>query len=350
MLIYFLPTILALGIVTSYEDIKEGKIRNKYLVAAILLGLFAHLILISFNINTLNILITSIAYACFVLIIGFLLWYFGWWNAGDAKLLAAFVFLTPITTYKHTTTQIPFLETGFNALIPIFIYLVLSLLINTSTKEKIDALKKTFEPQRLVTAIMAIFSISWLNLYLFNWLGIRPNIIFNILLIIFFMKLLQTLLKEQTFAFLVLVSILRIFLNTKHFTNRTFILSFVMMIIIYLIMMGFIAHLSEKYLHKTSIYDLRPGMVLAEGILTSGFKAQVNKLKDSEFVLTKRNPLTREDILKIQRWHSKGKLHFNEIDTHQTMVFAPHIFAGVMITIICEGNLIMFLKAALNMG
>ena len=35
MLIYwFLPMILFLGIVTSYEDIKFGKIRNKWVISA----------------------------------------------------------------------------------------------------------------------------------------------------------------------------------------------------------------------------------------------------------------------------------------------------------------------------
>jgi hypothetical protein len=118
-----------------------------------------------------------------------------------------------------------------------------------------------------------------------------------------------------------------------------------MMIIIYLIFMGFIKNLSENYIKKVSIYRLGPGAVLAEGILKSGITAPFRKHSREQYVLTKTTPLDEEEVLKIHSWHKQGKLHFNKIAIHQTMIFAPHIFLGVLITIICQGNVVLFLKA-----
>ena len=48
MLIYwFLPMILLLGIVTSYEDIKFGKIRNKWIILALAYSIAANIALFS---------------------------------------------------------------------------------------------------------------------------------------------------------------------------------------------------------------------------------------------------------------------------------------------------------------
>ena len=63
----FLPIILFLGIVTSYEDWKEGKIRNKWLLIAFGLGIVANVVLYSNGIITMNYLGQSLLYAFFAL-------------------------------------------------------------------------------------------------------------------------------------------------------------------------------------------------------------------------------------------------------------------------------------------
>ena len=124
---FFLPIILALGVLTSYEDIKLGKIKNKYLLIAAGIGFVIQCFLILFEIITVKYLLISIIYTIISLIVGFVLWYYGIWNAGDAKLLTILVFLTPPTIYKNVTTQLPFIDLFLNSLIPIFIYLLINM-------------------------------------------------------------------------------------------------------------------------------------------------------------------------------------------------------------------------------
>ena len=50
LITYFLPFIIALGLITSYDDIKKGKIYNKYIVASLIIGLLINIILYFLNI------------------------------------------------------------------------------------------------------------------------------------------------------------------------------------------------------------------------------------------------------------------------------------------------------------
>ena len=97
MLKIFIIPIVLLGIYTSYTDIKVGKIKNKGILAALLypatiyLIITLYLILGKVELNTLFLLETFINFLISSLI-GFFLWYFGLWHAGDGKL---FTTLTP---------------------------------------------------------------------------------------------------------------------------------------------------------------------------------------------------------------------------------------------------------------
>ena len=43
---YFLPAIIALGVITSYEDLKYGKIKNKYVISSLIYSLIVNIIVI----------------------------------------------------------------------------------------------------------------------------------------------------------------------------------------------------------------------------------------------------------------------------------------------------------------
>ena len=282
-------------------------------------------------------------YSLIALAIGAIMWHFKLWHAGDAKLFAVFVFLCPISIYQNTTTQLPFLEIGFNTLIPICFYLLFILLKNSTTKKKLTALKETLNPKNLGTAIIVIFSISWFNIYIFQWTKIEPNIITNILLIILILNILKLIFEEQTIYLLILISIIRVFLNTDYFTTKTFIFSFVILICIYLVILGFLKRLAEDFSKRVNINKLKKGMVLAEGILKGGIKAPIKKIKNAQYIVTKDTPLSQQDINKIKTWHGNGRLHFNTIKINKTIPLAPSLFAGVLMTIISSGNFLMFL-------
>ncbi len=95
--------IVAFGLITSYEDIRFNRIRNKWVLLAISFGVFVSIFVFISNPKLtipgggpylvefyLNVLCTFV--------LGYILWYTGLWSAGDAKLFLAYAFLIPITT------------------------------------------------------------------------------------------------------------------------------------------------------------------------------------------------------------------------------------------------------------
>ena len=105
MLIYFLPAIMLLGLITSYEDIKIGKIKNKYIFSAIVYTFVVYMLLMWFlslkGGLRLDYLIDLIVNCLFAIMYGFMLWRSGTWTTGDGKLFIAYAFLVPLTEYSN---------------------------------------------------------------------------------------------------------------------------------------------------------------------------------------------------------------------------------------------------------
>ena len=130
MLAYFLPAIMLLGIITSYEDIKEGKIRNKYIIFSIIYSLLIYFILIlmyslkgTLRGEYISGLIINIFFA---IIIGYAFWKSGVWTAGDGKLFIAYAFLVPLTEYSEGyVTFFPSMVLLVNFFVPFSIYMLI---------------------------------------------------------------------------------------------------------------------------------------------------------------------------------------------------------------------------------
>ena len=102
---YFLPFILFLGIITTYEDIRFGKIRNRWTITAIAYSLLAYSFIIIYNLinsalNHIYLLELSVNFI-FAILVGYGLWHFRIWSAGDGKLFISFAFLLPLSIYQY---------------------------------------------------------------------------------------------------------------------------------------------------------------------------------------------------------------------------------------------------------
>lgn len=136
----FLPVLFLVGIVTSYQDIKYGKIKNKWIVAGLVwgLGIYSasylwifigdHSIFLPKASNYISYLYLNYALinALISLAIGYGSWYFDMWSAGDAKLFFIFSLLLPLTYYSRTYLAFyPSFALLLNIFIPVLIYLLL---------------------------------------------------------------------------------------------------------------------------------------------------------------------------------------------------------------------------------
>jgi hypothetical protein len=113
----------------------------------------------------------------------------------------------------------------------------------------------------------------------------------------------------------------------------------------------FLFDLSEAFTEDVNIYRLKEGMIPAEAITKQGLKVKTKEYefltprKETAFFMRTNAGLTKEEIDRIKKAHLAGKMHFNELKIKQTIPFAPFLFLGTLITIICQGNIIVFLRS-----
>src|SRR3989344_8915751 len=164
MIIYFLPFIILFGVLSSRSDIKYGKIFNKHIIIFLLIGFILNLLLVFFYyfegipINY-SYLVELIVSSCLSLIIGILLWLIGFWTPGDAKLFFTYSFLIPLSIYNigyvHYFPQFNLLV---NTFVPLFIFMFFKLMLRSSRKDKIKALKNILNFKELIFLFIALFS------------------------------------------------------------------------------------------------------------------------------------------------------------------------------------------------
>jgi hypothetical protein len=146
----FLPIIFFICSVTSYQDFSFGKIKNKWIILGLCWGLLAYGFLFLWShaafflphwINPLTFSFALTAdYILKVLIntlisfvVGYILWYFRLWSAGDAKLFVVLTFLLPLDYYsKNFFLYFPSIILLINVFLPAFVYMTISSLVEFS--------------------------------------------------------------------------------------------------------------------------------------------------------------------------------------------------------------------------
>ncbi|MCX5712959.1 MAG: hypothetical protein NTY47_07900 [Candidatus Omnitrophica bacterium] len=142
-LVLFMPVILGLGIITSWEDLISSTIRNKWVLTVLIYSIciyFSVWIFKSANINQLfsykignavTCLSWNIDKWCINLLIGSLAAYFFWhykvWGAGDAKLFICYCALIPMGQYSKVYFNYYF--ASFFLLLAVFIPATVFLLV-----------------------------------------------------------------------------------------------------------------------------------------------------------------------------------------------------------------------------
>jgi hypothetical protein len=344
LIIYFLPTILALGIITSYEDIKEGKIRNKYVVVGLVLGVTTNLLLVLFNITTLEYLTRTAILFIASMIISLLLWYFGMWGAGDAKLFVTYALLVPISTYNNNT-PLPQTDLIINTIIPLFVYLIFFALLKSNKKHKIDAIKKTLRPRTLLFSLLVVFSLSWVTGTALTLLGIQSNYLLSLVAILTLSRILGQTLKEKTAYLFLAMAAARIALNTHQIISETFLMRFLILTLGYIITSAFIRNVGELYKDHIHVTQLKEGDIIADTITRDGRKV-IEKNISENMILLKADggPADRDTVRKISSLYKTNKLKFNKIMIRQKIRTAPFMFLGTMITLVCGSNIITFIR------
>ncbi len=363
MILWFLPGIILLGIITTYTDLKEGKIKNKHIILALAYTIIIYSILIFSGSGTIriNYFIELTVMCALSLITGFIIWYAGLWTAGDAKLFFAYSALIPLSVYKYGHIQY-FDSTNIlvNTFVPVFLYMFVTLMFKTNSKQKLHFLKKSFIPKQVLSMAVFLFAFGWLINIIFRIVKIPPDYFITIFILFIITLFFEKLTSLNFFKIVLIISILRLFLDPSVF-SLTFATRFLTLLIIFILLRFFTIYIGFYFFTKeVDIKLLQPGMAPAEAVYEEKgrYKKQEltfysllgyleEKTRQRRYIIeSKSEGLTEEDVKKLKKLEKQ--LGFEHLRIQQTTPFAPYIFTGVMLTIILQGNAFIAIRLLLR--
>ncbi|MFT4303228.1 MAG: A24 family peptidase C-terminal domain-containing protein [Candidatus Woesearchaeota archaeon] len=358
MLEYFLPIIILLGLITSYEDLFFGKIRNRDLMIAFFFGLIIYLYIILNQIlyQEAYISITLIIYILInlfiALMLGFFLWIIKFWSPGDAKLYAIYAFILPPITLNPAFNWFYIL---FNSFIPFLTYgMIITIRENLSYKT-LDEIHKKLNWKNIFETAINVFVITWLASELISLININNNIV-SIMIVSgilyyivrrFIIGIFFDLAKKNNEIIFwiigIILSSLRIIIEGRTILNFGFIIHFMLYYIIIATLRNHITSETKTlYNKKVHILNLKQGMVISDIIIKN---EDTYEIDEKEKIFSKINSefgpeLDNEKIKEMIKLYKKGKFKFNKLNVQKTIPFAPLMFAGIILTLIANGIII----------
>ena len=252
--------LILVGALTSYEDIKYGKIRNTWIISAFLYGIAVNIFFLKLELIDIHYMVKLLSNAIYSLIFGIILWHAGIWTPGDAKLFTAYVFLSinklSKNFYFFDLFVVTFAIAGF--------YVFISTLVKGASPLAGFNLKSVLRKFNIFYTAVFVFSFSWLIKVLMNFFNLNISII--VLSLIFYLFLIiseKTINIRFIMPLLVALSILRIFVDSSVF--RWDFIKYYLFILILILTIRFISAISHNlFTDKIPVEKLKPGMVIAE--------------------------------------------------------------------------------------
>lgn len=363
MILWFLPAILLLGLITSYTDMKEGKIKNKHIIFALIYGLVAYAILVFINWGQLRVgYFIELGIMCALsLITGFIMWHVSLWTAGDAKLFLAYTVLVPLSVYNYG--HIPYFDSTnilINTFVPAFLFLFTILLFKTSLKQKLLFFKKSLIPKQVVILTVFLFAFGWIVKIMFYFIKIPANYFLIMFVLFLLMALFEKITSLSMLKISLVIGVLRLFFDHSVFTP-SFLINFLILVLAFVIIRFFV--LSMGFYCFTKEMDtklLKPGMLPAETVFKekgeyrkqeiifySLFGYLEEKSKNKEYLIGPASEgLTEKDIKELRKLEKQPG--FEHLRVQQTIPFAPYLFLGVILTIIFKGNVFISFLSLLS--
>lgn len=363
VLYWLLPGIICLGILTTYTDLKESRIRNKHIVAALVYALIAYSIFVFLNLGTIRIgyFIELLIMCALSLTTGFILWYVGLWTAGDAKLFLAYSTLIPLSVYNYG--HMPYFDSTnilINTFIPIFLFLFISLLFKTSLKQKLFFLKKSFVPKQVIMLIVFLFAFGWIIKLMFLLTRIPVDYFLTMFILFILVTFFERVTSLSMFKIILLIGALRFFFDSSVFT-LSFWINFLSIVLAFVILRFFVLCMGFYYFTKeVDIKLLEPGMLPAESVYKEGreykkqelilyslFSYLEEKSKKRDYVIEPMSEgLTEKNIKELKKLEKRSG--FEHLRVQQTIQFAPYMFLGAILTILFKGNMVISIIAQLS--
>jgi len=379
----FLVPLFCIGAFCVYGDLKDGKIRNKYIIIGLswVIVLYLSLFLYTYfglqQISNLQYISELLTNGVIALIVGYVLWYFNLWAAGDAKLFTIYAFLIPLEFYAKS--YFPYFP-SFALLVDIFMLILLFLvgkMIILRTKNfirKIQANYSSWSPmeffKKLVLKIKkpdfflpGILRIGKLLLTYFSIFFIVQLISGHLNLLLakvitepVFICLLFFLAQRYVFKFVLKYKILNLVVTLVGIGGAIYLFAFnqgfvfwrlmKMVIFLMLFISGFIkllnSHIEHYETRTIKVSQIKPGFfVSSNNILRMSKMIQAAKMNTGFGPMESDGINVRQAALIKTLFKGKPKA---EISIYNTFPFAPFIMAAALISVATQNSFLPLLS------
>ena len=361
----------------TYTDLRERKIKNFCSYGLIYAGILGQVISVMLgNSGLLNSIITVVGGFLIVLV----LYWFGIFAAGDAKLVWGAALLMPVGLFSESMAFAQYTPTSLiiNIFVQYCVILVTYLCLKTNVQQKWQAFMLIFQQegfrQQIFERMFRLIFLLGLRQFvtlLLHWSGIELGLWSQLLVVFSLYFILSHYIKkfglERVRNYVVCVVMIGLMIITTPWTLKGLVGSirpaFEDILCLYRLPYSslrgslFIIWTRMVLDREIDISDLKEGMVPAEQIVrVEGINGEITYSKkgfalpsvlNSNIILgTLPGSVSEEKAAELKQLSAAGKFEDfgNKIRIQRSLRFAPMICLGVILTLLCRGPFFMFFQ------
>ncbi len=369
----FLTPLFVIGLICSHTDIKYGKILNKVIIVGILYAFFLYLSLFFHNLFFLHqnsnfyYLFDAILNGLISFVVGYSVWYFKLWSAGDAKLFTVYAFLMPLKFYsKSYILYFPSFALLANLFIPLFLVLVCSAFLTLAkevygSKQKLKEFK-SFDFKIVFKKLKSLgdwFLSMFLN-YVFifilfqlltnllkNFPGkqILSNRLFLYFLLLLIMNRFMLIKKKKKWIDLFINGVSIIYCSFLFFSGNIQTLENILKTaLIFMVLMSSTRqildfYIKKKEIKKVKVRDFKKGMIIVRDEIPSVLKKLKTKEEKESFNWIDAGGLNGNQVKIIKNLFNNDPE--SSVRIYKTFPFAPFMLLAAILLVLTQSSFLV---------
>jgi len=380
----FLVPLLVIGGITSYSDIKYGKIKNIHLFCGFLYILFLYSFLAVYSyfvlnqIDNLKYLVELLLNSSIALLVGYLLWRFNLWAAGDAKLFLVYSLLIPLEFYSKN--YIPYFPSAtllmdtFLFICFFFLFKMLWKIAKLCSKRNITSFSFVYYLSKInyknlyknlknvILKTGKFFLIITCSIITLQYLRMKTDVIVlkllsNLFLVYLFFFILQmfflrTFLRNKVLSTVIILSGLFCSLNLIVSNKVTIVISTIKTSLFLMLFVGLGMQLVYLYIEnheikKIKIQNLRMGSFITLKSLTEINNKIKEQNQGDNLSLISSDGLSESQVQVIQELFKDDPE--KELYIYETFPFAPFMFLAFALSLFTKNSFLPLFSYLLNL-
>ncbi len=369
----FLTPLFVIGLICSHTDIKYGKILNKVIIMGILYAFFLYLALFFNNFFFLHqksnfyYLFDATLNGLISFVVGYSVWYFKLWSAGDAKLFTVYAFLMPLKFYsKSYILYFPSFALLANLFIPLFLVLVCSAFLTLAkevygSKQKLKEFK-SFDFKIVFKKLKSLgnWFFSMFSNYVFifilfqlltNFLKNLPgkeilsNRLFLYFLLLLIMKRFMLIKEKKKWIDLFIDGLSIIYCSFLFFSGNIQTLENILKTaLVFMVLMSSTRqildfYIKKKEIKKVKVRDFKKGMIIVRDEIPSVLKKLKTKEEKESFSWIDAGGLNGNQVKIIKNLFNNDPEY--SVRIYKTFPFAPFMLLAAILLVLTQSSFLV---------